>query len=434
MRFIGFPIVLIAFLVCPALAKCEPLYADFDAFRQAVLGLARIDDETERADAVDAFWDGLVAAEQVPYRQGDQVAWLHRSSGTVAFAGDFNRWNPERGAATRIPGTDLWVFDEQLPEDARVEYKVVQNGSWILDPANPHRQWSGFGPNSELRMPAYVPPAETTRSPGVPRGSVSANIRLDSDTLGSEVNVRVYTPAGYDADDALPVVYFTDGHEYLEDRLGAATAVLDNMIHSDSLRPTMAVFIDPRDPQTGANRRLDQMAGDQRTAFATFVADELVAYIDANFGTAAEPGQRTLMGTSVGGLFAAYMGTRHSDVFGNLAIQSPSLWLEPELVNAYRDRPELAEALRVYLSVGTINDNEDDAAFFAGLLDDGDYDFRFDRVNQGHAWGHWRGKVDDALIFAVGGRPIPEPNAAAGLLGFTLLTTARGHRRWGLRR
>lgn len=422
-------LTVLSVLLTPRFTQGEMPYSDYDAFRQAVTGLGQITDAGQRADAVDALWEQLVAAKQVPYRQGDRAAFLHRSTGTVAFAGDFNRWNPQRGEATRVPGTDLWYFEQRLPDDARLDYKVVRDGSWILDPANPHRQWSGFGPNSELRMPAYEPPLETVRDPAVPRGTVTPNTLLTSAALGAAVNVRVYTPAGYDADDALPVVYFTDGHEYLDDRLGAATAVLDNLIHRRSLRPTMAVFIDPRDPSSGANRRLDQMAGDDRQAFAEFVAGELVPYIDGNFGTSAAPTQRTLMGTSVGGLFAAYLGTRHSDVFGNLAIQSPALWIEPELLEVYRDRPELAEALRVYMHVGTINDNQDDAEAFSNLLEARGFDLRFDRVNQGHSWGHWRGKIDDALIFAVGPVPIPEPSAAAGWFAFTLLTTARGRRR-----
>ncbi len=410
----------------PAQATLYPSFADFQG---ELLGLGNIVDPTERAAAVDTFWTGLRNAGAVPYTQGNRYAFLYRGSGgSIAFPGDLNRWNPTDGLATQVPGTDLWYRLGTLPEDGRVDYKLYRNGAWLLDPFNPLQQWSGFGPNSELRMPGYVFPEETVRRTGVERGTLSSNQRLSSAAIGSDVNVRVYTPAGYDALADLPTVYVTDGHEYADDRLGAMTSVLDNLIDSGELRPVIAVFIDPRDPNTGTNRRGDQLGGSGKAAFSDFIADELVPYVDANYRTIDEADQRVILGTSLGGLFSAFMGARHPDVIANLAIQSPAFWFDPTIYNLYDDNTPLADALRIYMHTGTVFDDGGGSTMAALLNDDG-YNAVFDWVNQGHSWGHWKGELDSALVHLLGSTPIPEPSAAVALLALAVLrrNTASGH-------
>src|SRR3990172_279150 len=121
----------------------------------------------------------------------------------------------------------------------------------MLDPANPLQMWSGFNTlNNELRMPDYIFPQETVRNPAAAQGTLTNDITVNSSNLGYTVNYRVYTPAGYSANQLrnLPVVYVTDGHEYLADHLGSMPIVMDTLIAAGELRPTIAVFIDPREP------------------------------------------------------------------------------------------------------------------------------------------------------------------------------------------
>ena len=53
--------------------------------------------------------------------------------------------------------------------------------------------------------------------------------------------------------------------------------------------------------------------------FANFVAGELVPMIDSNYRTNATAEGRTILGTSMGGLNAAYFGAVKGDVFQNIA-------------------------------------------------------------------------------------------------------------------
>ncbi len=378
-----------------------PSYADFKSELLSIVDLA---DVGERTAQLNAFWTTLQNAGQVPYAQGDQVAFLYRSSASsVSWPGDFNGWNPNSAGwqGTRFAGTDLWILEKTLPTDARLDYKVVANGNWLLDPANSLQMWGGFGPNSELRMPDYVFDQNTVRQPGVPRGNLTGNITTNSSHLGYNVNYRVYTPAGYDDQQLtnLPTVYVTDGHEYSADHLGSTVVVLDNLIDAGTLQPTIAVFVDPRDPSSGQNRRIEQYTGNP--AFVNFVANELVEEIDAEYRTLDAATGRTILGTSLGGVNSAYFGGTRSDVFENIAVQSPSNF--SSIFGLYQTQ-SLQDDVDLYVTAGTIGDGSG-GVNFTNLLTANGYDFEFTQVSEGHSWGNWRALLDEMLSHLVGETP-----------------------------
>ncbi|WP_456428363.1 alpha/beta hydrolase-fold protein [Rhodocaloribacter sp.] len=374
------------------------LFPSYAAFHDSLTAVVNVEDAAVRDSLLDVFWDDLLDGNQVPYAQGESVAFLYRgAASSVAWRGDFNGWGESPGV--RLGDTDVWMFETTLPADARTDYKVFRNGSeWMLDPANPLEMWSGFGPNSELRMPAYVYPMETVRRNEVGRGALSEDVTLHSDRLGYDVNYRVYTPPGYFALDDLPVVYVTDGHEYAADHLGSMVVVLDNLIADARIPPVMAVFIDPRNPANlSENRRGSEYVANP--AFADFVADELVPVIDAAYRTRATADGRAILGTSLGGLNSAYFGATKTGVFHNVAIQSPAFWAWPEIYDRYRDTPFLD--LRIFMSNGTLHDG-DGGPTMAAILEEKGYTFKFIETHEGHSWGQWRGLIDEALLYFFG--------------------------------
>ncbi|MEP0548368.1 MAG: alpha/beta hydrolase-fold protein [Rhodothermales bacterium] len=394
-------LLLLALIAAPAQAQSPLPFATFAQFTDSLATIGGIGDADERDAALDALWADLIAAEQVPFALGDSAAFLYRgSASSLAVAGDLNGWNPSAGPLGRVGLSDVWMRVYRFPGAARLDYKLVRSGTWILDPANPHQQWSGFGPNSELRMPAWVFPAETVRDPQVPAGAFTPNLSLASAALGYTVRYRVYTPPGYDDLSNLPVVYVTDGHEYADDRLGAFRIVLDNLIAEGRAEPAIAVFIDPR--VNGQNRRQEQYV--QNPDFAAFVADELVPAVDAAYRTRTDRDGRVILGTSLGGLFSAYLGLLHPDTFGKLAIQSPAFWVSEqgalgwEGPSIYTLVAEAEDGLfDVYMSTGTINDTEDGARQMRTVFESNDHALVYREVPEGHSWGNWRALLDEML-------------------------------------
>lgn len=407
LRLISIRFALLALLaVAPVAAQPAPppsvpradLFASVAALQDSLRTLAALP-QAERTSALDALWSTLRQGNQVPFAVADSVLLLYRGSASqVAWAGDFTGWNPNL-SATRLAGTDVWYRAMRLPADARIDYKVVVNGNdWRLDPANPLVAWSGFGPNSELRMPAYQYPMETVPRPDGPKGTLGPNVRHTSSALGYDVQYRVYTPAGYDALDALPVLYVTDGHEYAPNHLGGLVSTLDNLIADGAITPVVTVFIDPRNPANlQQNRREEQFIANPK--FVAFVADELRAAVEGAYRVRTDSTGRVILGTSFGGFFAAHLGAERPDVFSRLAIQSPAFWRQPEILGRYDRAP--AVPYRISLSQGTIADGQSGTQLRA-VLDRNRYAFTYAERNEGHAWGHWRALLPDVLRYHFG--------------------------------
>ncbi len=370
------------------------------SLENALQEISTIQDDKMRTEKLDDLWRQL----KIPFIAEDTVAFLYRGQAySVSWNGDFNGWGSDSTMQThgsRIGFSDIWLWEKSFPRDARLDYKIViDEHQWILDPSNPDQQWSGFGPNSELRMPEYVFPKMTIRHPDIPRGELSDNIFIYSGQLGYDVQYRVYQPSGYKSLKHLPVIYILDGHEYLNDQLGSMVILLDNLIGSGVIQPVMAIFIDPRDPHYPEhNRRLIQY--NINTQFAAFIAQELIPSIDRSYATDPASQARGILGTSVGGLAAAYFGACLHESFRLIAIQSPSFGYNQEIFSLYEKNGQLP--LKIYMSTGTIHDTKLDARRMRSIYEEKGYQLKYREVNEGHSWGNWRALIAEILIYFFG--------------------------------
>lgn len=380
----------------------KPGYHDFTSysdFKNTLISITEISDAAERDKQMTVFFDSLEENQQIPFAMGDSVAFLYKGeANSVSWTGDFTGWSSSGYTGTNI-GSHTWLSEKVFPSDARLDYKLIVNGNWILDPGNEFIQYSGFGPNSELRMPDWQYPTETIPVAGVEPGQLSNNFTIQSNAsnLNYTVQYKVYTPAGYEDLENLPVIYVTDGHEYANNQMGSMLTVLDNLIFEGTITPIIAVFVDPRNPSNlGENRR-----GSEYTAnikFANFVADELVPAIDAQYKTNANPNARAILGTSLGGWNSAFFGLERSDVFQRIAIHSPAF--DPAIIDAYESSPLLP--LKIFMSTGVINDTASKARSMKAVLDAKGYPLQYIEVNEGHSWGNWRALIEEPLVYFFG--------------------------------
>ena len=400
-----FFLVLITMLLLGCSSKepeeINPAYHSFTSytdFMQTLSSISEIADQQEMNSVLEPFWDSLKANNQIPFVFEDSVAFLFRSeNASIKWAGDFNGWRPESGKQLGTSG--VWVLEKVFPLDARLDYKVIDGGDWILDPDNEFIQYSGWGPNSELRMPDWVYPEETILGDGVERGVVSDNkvIVASAATLNYKVQYKVYTPVGYKDLTNLPVIYVTDGQEYADDRLGSMLIVLDNVISQQVIPPIIAVFIDPRNPDNlEENRRGEEYTGNQK--FADFVADELVPVIDSEYKTDPNPDKRAILGTSYGGWCSGFVGVTRSDKFHLIGIHSPAF--DANVITAYAHAEKLP--LKVFMSTGVIYDTQDKARAMKTVMEDKEYPLEFIEVNEGHSWGNWRALIEEPLEYFFG--------------------------------
>lgn len=386
--------ILSTLFICKS--EAQTVFTSYQQFKDTLNVLTTLSDVSARNARLTKFWNDLKSQNQIPFKKGNQAAFLYRGSAAkVEVAGDFTEGWGKAFSFTKAGLSDVWIYETTFPADARLDYKLIVGGNWILDPNNPFVQMSGFGNNSEIRMPDYVPSEWVKLKSGISRGKFGSNIKITSSNLGYSVNYRVYTPAGYDTLSNLPVIYVTDGHEYANDLMGSMIIVLDNMIAMKKMNPVIAVFIDPRNTSTGDNRRMTEYNCNNK--FVSFVCDELVPAIDGAFKSNTAPESRAILGTSMGGLNSAWFGGTRSDKFRLIGINSPAFWYNSAVYNPFKGDKL---PLKLFMSTGVIYDTQTEARLMESTYFKGKgYYYTYVEVNEGHSWGNWRALLDDALLF-----------------------------------
>ncbi len=346
----------------------------------------------------------LQEAENIPFISDDSVLFIYRGEARdVKWMGDFNGWGYNKAfqnIGRQLPGSDIWILKASFPRDARLDYKlVINNTDWILDPLNPRHQWSGVGggsPNSELRMPLWKADLVTFPQESVAQGRLIKDILFNSKLLSYQIMYSVYLPAQYDKSKTYPVLYVTDGYEYLHENMGNIFTTLNNLIHQQKMEPIIAVFVDHREPVNRLNnRRMTELAMNE--AYLNFFVNELLPKIEVEYSVSRKAEERAILGTSMGGLTAAYFSFSRPDIFGLAGIQSPAFWFRPAIYTTC-DNPE-KPPVKVYMTTGVINDAEEGARKMKAILDKNTCTYQYKEVNEGHSWGNWRNLLDDILIY-----------------------------------
>jgi enterochelin esterase family protein len=371
---------------------------------QKLDSIAALESEQERIEATSSFWNAMKNENNIPFTEDSlAVFFYHGPAQKVNWNGDFNSWSQDKdfdNEGINIAETNLWYWSAKFPKDARLDYKITLNGSsWILDPENQYQQWSGFGPNSELRMPEYKPEDALVSNSDIPTGVVKS-YKIYSDQLKYDVAYQVYLPSDYENLNNLPIIYVTDGHEYSNEKLGNMITVVNNLIEQDFIKPIMVIFIDPRNPNNlNSNRRQDEYTVSKH--YLDFVTNELGSKIDSQFKTAATPSQRAILGTSLGGINSSYFGAEAYHYFRNIAIQSPAYWYRASEIYDIVQQAEHNES-RIFMTAGTFNDGLTNSQKMQEIYTAKGVDVELMTVNEGHSWGAWSAQLDDILIYFYG--------------------------------
>lgn len=90
-------------------------------------------------------------ADSGPVETERGVQFRHRAGPTssVAVAGEFNRWSPSATPLRYNPESGLHEGVVELPP-GRCEYRIVVDGVWIADPANPSVSVNPFGETNSV--------------------------------------------------------------------------------------------------------------------------------------------------------------------------------------------------------------------------------------------------------------------------------------------
>lgn len=176
---------------------------------------------------------------------------------------------------------------------------------------------------AQVATPA--PPAVAGAKPVQVRKIKVHSVAIEGNLEGESADrdVFVVLPPSYEANPKrrYPVVYALHGYSIgAEQWMGEihAPQTIESAF-AKGAREMIIVLPDSKTVHNGSMYSSSRTTGD----FETFVAKDLVAYIDKHYRTLAARESRGLAGHSMGGYGASRIGMRHADVFGALYMMSP---------------------------------------------------------------------------------------------------------------
>ena len=318
----------------------------------------------------------------------------------VSLAADFLRWEAGRFVFTEVePGRH--VLEIPRPWTETLEYKLVVDGKWIRDPANPKSVPDGFGGANSLiddigfKEDEWLAPLK----PGEPRWRTFRYQFEDYEGVPRMVTVLhpplslVRTRSASDTNTAKTVtVYFQDGSDYLD--LAAAKNFLSRLAQNHPELPLVTgVFIPPRE------RMKEYGLSERSRAYGNFVADKVVPAIESAHATGGAPLRRMLIGPSLGGLVTLETGLRHPERFGLVASQSGSMWFEDgkilDLMTAGSGAGQ-----HFFLEIGLF-ETETMLLWNRKVRDRAralDWDFDYREYPSVHNWSAWRNRLREIFL------------------------------------
>ena len=164
-------------------------------------------------------------------------------------------------------------------------------------------------------------------------------VKTYSKSMQKEIKAVVVTPSGYKEGTKFPVVYLLHGYS------GNYADWVKNVPAIKDLADQHQLIIVC--PDGNFNSWYLDSPEQPNVKYETYVATELVNWIDSNYKTIAERKGRAITGLSMGGHGALYLAFKHQDVFsvagsmsGGVDIRPfPNNWDMAKLLGTYAEKP-----------------------------------------------------------------------------------------------
>ena len=273
---------------------------------------------------------------------------------------------------------------------------------------------------------AVPPPSAGTSGKGRAVGGTFRSAVLDR-----TMPITVYLPPGYDANPAVryPTVYLLHGGGGTNTEW-ADYSVLDaaDRLMGGGAIPPYIIVLPQGDQEYWVDHVIDQATGANGERWGTYVAREVVPFVDARYRTIARQDKRAIGGLSMGAHGAMQLPMSFPGIWSVIGAHSPSIrpigdaptYLGKGAEFAARDplslvmaKPDLARAYTWRIDVGDVDPWLEPAAAVAAALTALGIPHEW-RVYPGdHSAAYWEAHVEDTLRYYAAafscGRAVPCP-------------------------
>ncbi|MGI8991142.1 MAG: alpha/beta hydrolase [Bryobacteraceae bacterium] len=242
--------------------------------------------------------------------------------------------------------------------------------------------------------------------------------QFQSRFLPARHDLLVYVPRIYDTDQnrRFPVFYLHDGQNVFDGATSysgqewGVDETAEFLIGSGAIEPLIIVGInnagDDRIEEYTPTRDRRIGKGGKAKLYGRMLIEEVKRFIDSEYRTLPGPANTGLGGSSLGGLVSLHLGLTHPEVFGKLAVISPSVWWDDRLILRRVLSLDSKPKLRIWLDIGTGEGERvtEDARLLCEALMEKGWELGVDLAyEEAHGAGHnedaWADRVPPLLKF-----------------------------------
>ncbi|MBI5706973.1 MAG: alpha/beta hydrolase [Armatimonadetes bacterium] len=256
-------------------------------------------------------------------------------------------------------------------------------------------------------------------------GVIKAHPAFESKILGNKRDIWVYLPPNYGQEPKrrYPVLYMHDGQNvfdgmtsYIPNMEWRADEAAEALIRAKAIEPILIVAVSNATVEraneylpTRVTRPNGSGDGGKADLYGRFLTDEVMPFVDKTYRTKKGPQSTGLCGSSFGGVATLHLGLTRPEAFGRLAVVSPSIWWDDQVLLKETKALKRKLPLKIWLDMGTLEGLDSvanaellkDALAEKGWKEGNDLLYYVD-VGAKHNEAAWAGRMDAILLFLFG--------------------------------
>ena len=281
--------------------------------------------------------------------------WRHDGSArNIAVIQDWGADGIREHHMSRLPNSDVWYLTRQMRSDTRTTYQLSPSSSvdpnapapYQLDLLNPKTFSVYLSETGHDILFSLLELPDATALPWRQTDSIETGTIQFHTPFSDQRRLWMYMPP-VQSKKPLPVLVVFDGRLYQD--LMKLPEMLDYLIAQGQIPPVAALLVD----------NLDRSELVCRNEFADYMANEVMPWLRAMYPITNDPQTSIVVGSSFGGLAAAFLGFRYPDIWGTVLSQTGWFRWHPDddaehhwLARQFTDMPKLP--LRFWVQVGNL--------------------------------------------------------------------------------